>query len=292
MRKTSNPKIILITGTSSGFGLRMAARFASQGHQVIATMRNLEKQGALLDEVKRRGGGLVEVMPLDVTDSQSIKDLATTIGARFGYVDVLINNAGYGIGGFFEDLTEEEIREQMETNFFGVQNLTRQIIPFMRQRRQGKIINLSSVAGFSTSPCFSAYNTSKWALEAFSESLRYELKQFGIDVHVIEPGTYRTKIFYENARYAQNFDNPNSPYYNLSQNLKKRVMDFVDDCHKDPEEIAIVAEKLIKAKHAPFRNIPDIESQILFTLRKFLPFRAYSFMIEKALLSGVKTRLK
>ncbi len=292
MKKTSNPKIILITGTSSGFGLRMAARLASHGHQIIATMRDLDKKGALLDEVKRRGGGLVDIFALDVTNPESIKTLGTTIGALYGYVDVLINNAGYGIGGFFEDLTEEEIREQMETNFFGVQNLTRQIIPFMRQRKKGKIINISSVAGFSTSPCFGAYNTSKWALEAFSESLRYELKYFGIDVHLIEPGTYRTKIFYENARYAQNFDNPNSPYYNLSQFLKQRVMDFVDDCHKDPEDVAVIAERLINSKHAPFRNIPDIESQIQFILRKFLPFRAYSFLIEKALLSGVKTRLK
>ena len=287
MPENTDPKIILITGTSSGFGLLTAARLAAAGHTVIATMRNLNKNVALQEEVKRRGGS-VDLMPLDVINPESIKTTIKDIGAKYGYIDVLINNAGYGLGGFFEDLSEGEIRQQFETNFFGVQNVTRAVIPLMRARRSGKIINISSIAGFSTSPAFGAYNASKWALEAFSESLRYELGFFGIDVLLIEPGTYKTKIFYENAKYAQNFHNETSPYYPISRHLEKKVREFVDDCFKDPEEVAILAEKLIRTKNPGFRNIPDIESRVMFFLRKVLPFRTYSFIIRKALFQGLK----
>lgn len=262
-----------------------AARLASKGYQVIATMRNLAKQNILLNEVNRRGGQ-AQVVCLDVTDQESIRKAIAHAAAEYGHIDVLVNNAGYGIGGFFEDLTEEEIRQQMETNFFGVQNLTRAVIPLMRRRKGGRIINISSVAGFSASPAFGAYNASKWALEAFSESLHYELKFFGIDVLLIEPGTYRTKIFFENARYAGNFDNPASPCYPIAQHLKKKVMAYVEDCHKDPEEVPALVERLILDKNPPFRSIPDIESKILFLLRKFLPFRVYRWMIRTMLFHG------
>ena len=284
-----SPKIILITGCSSGFGLLTAARLASKGHHVIATMRDTQKQSALLSEVNKRGGQ-VTILQLDVTKKNSVLQTISEIASKHGYIDVLINNAGYGVGGAFEDLTDEEIRQQMETNFFGVQNVTREVIPLMRPRRKGKIINISSAAGLSASPCFSAYNASKWALEGFSESLRYELKLWGIDVHLVEPGTYKTKIFYENARYCKNFDNQNSPYYELSQHLKNKVMRYVDDCYKNPEDVAVLIEKLIHAKNPPFRNIPDIESQFLFWARKILPFRVYSGVIQKKLFQGLKEK--
>ena len=287
MPKSIEGKIVLITGCSSGFGLHTAAHLASRGCKVIATMRNLEKQNALLNEVQRRGG-TVEVLQLDVTDKTTVKEAITHIAAKHGYVDVLVNNAGCGLGGFFEDLTDSEIRQNMETNFFGVQNVTREIIPLMRQRKKGKIINISSVSGFSTSPAFGAYNASKWALEAFSESLRYELKLFGIDVLLIEPGVYRTKIFYENAHYAHNFDNPESPYYPVSQYLKKKMTEHVEDCHKDIEEIPLLIEKLIRAATPSFRNIPDIESKMLYILRRILPFSIYSWIIRKTLFSGYR----
>ncbi|MBI5415538.1 MAG: SDR family oxidoreductase [Candidatus Omnitrophica bacterium] len=288
MSQPSNSPVVFITGCSSGFGLLTAARLASRGYRVVATMRDTRKQGSLTSEINRRGG-IADIVPMDVTDKASVTRAVDHVNGRYGYIDVLVNNAGYGIGGFFEDLTDEEIRAQFEVNFFGVQNVTRAVIPLMRQRRRGKIINISSVAGFSASPAFSAYNASKWALEAFSESLRYELKFFGIDVLLVEPGTYKTRIFYENARYARYFDHPNSPYYAISRHLKKKVAAYVEDCHKDPEEIGIIVEKLIRAKNPPFRNIPDVEGQILYWLRRALPFRVYSAMIRAFFLKGLKT---
>lgn len=287
MSKTDPSKIILITGCSSGFGLHTVAHLASKGHRVVATMRNLDKKSPLLSEVHRRGGE-VDLLRLDVTDKATIKSAVRQVASEYGYIDVLVNNAGMGMGGFFEDLTEEDIREIMEVNFFGVQAVTREVIPLMRSRKQGKIINISSVSGFSTSPAFGAYNASKWALEAFSESLRYELKFFGIDVVLVEPGTYVTKIFSDNVRYAQNFNNPQSPYYFISQFLKRKVEDYVADCHKDIEEIPMLIEKLIRAANPSFRNIPDIEGKMLYLLRKLLPFSLYSFLIRKALFSGMK----
>jgi len=287
MSVSTNSKVVLITGCSSGFGLYTAAHLSSKGYRVVATMRNLEKQSSLQSEVSRHKGQ-IDILQLDVTDNNSIKEAIKQVAAQYGYIDILVNNAGYGLGGFFEDLTEEEIRHSMETNFFGVQAVTREVIPLMRQRKQGKIINISSVSGFSTSPAFGAYNASKWALEGFSESLRYELKFFGIDVLLIEPGTYKTKIFTENARYASNFDNPQSPYYPISQFLKKRVVDYFKDCHKDIEEVPELIEKLIKSPNPSFRSIPDIESQMLYILRKILPFRVYSFLLRKILFHGLK----
>ncbi|MCA9402085.1 MAG: SDR family oxidoreductase, partial [Candidatus Omnitrophica bacterium] len=184
-------KIVMVTGCSSGFGIKISARLASKGYQVISTLRNLYRQDELLNAVKERGGE-VTVMPLDVNALYTIDDCISQIRHKFGRIDVLVNNAGYGIGGFFEDLTDEEIRRQMDTNFFGVQNVTRRVLPLMREQKEGKIINISSVSGFSSQPAFSAYSASKWALEAFSESLHYEVEPFGIKVLLIEPGTYKT----------------------------------------------------------------------------------------------------
>ena len=158
----------------------------------------------------------------------------------------------------------------------------------MRQRKGARIINISSIGGLSSTPCLGAYNASKWALEGFSESLYYELKQFGIKVCLIEPGVYKTKIFEENRRYAANFSNPDSPYFDMSRHLKKRVDNFVADCHKDPEEIAQLVEKLIEAKNPPFRNRPDVEAKTQALFKRFLPFSLYSRIVESVAFKGLR----
>jgi len=289
MALSSSPQVILITGCSSGFGLVTTAHLAAKGHHVVATMRDLRKSPALMSAVKEKQG-IVDLHQLDVTDPKSISTAISAVGDKYGYLDVLVNNAGYGIGGFFEDLDEEEIRDQFETNFFGLQNVTREAIKLMRPRKRGKIINISSIAGLSASPCFGAYNASKWAVEGFSESLRYEMKFFGIDVLLIEPGMYRTKIFYENARHARDFHNPQSPYYPLSLYLEKRTREHYAECRKDPQDIARLVEKLILDPHPPFRNIPDFPSRILFSLRRILPFSLYSRLIKKAIFRDLPQR--
>ena len=286
-RSDQEKKVILITGCSSGFGMLTAARLSTSGHHVFATMRDLESRFDLYEAVKARGGQ-VNFLPLDVTNHASIKTVVSHIGSQFGNIDVLINNAGYGIGGFFEDLSDNDIRQQMEVNFYGVQNVTRQVIPFMRSKRSGKIINISSVSGFSASPCFGAYNASKWALEGFTESLRQELKFFGIDVLLVEPGTYKTKIFHDNAHYAKDFSNPNSPYFLISFFLEKKTRQYVDRLRKNPEDVARLIERLIERKDVPFRNHPDWESRMLFISKRVLPYRLFEWLLRRGLFFDLK----
>jgi len=265
----------------------MAIRLASLGHKVIATMRNLQRRDELDYEIHKRKLK-IDVAQLDVTDIQSIGNAVSAVKEKYKRVDVLINNAGYGIGGFFEDLTEAEIRQQFETNFFGVQNMTREVLPIMRSRKKGRIINISSISGFTSSAAFGAYSSSKWALEAFSESLREEMKFFGIDVLLVEPGIYDTAIFKRNSQSAKNFDNPKSPYYHLSQFLKKKIENTVGKSARNPEEVAALVEKLINAKNPPFRTIPDRGSQIHYLMHKFLPFKLYSWVHQKVLFGDFK----
>jgi len=287
METTSAKEVVLITGCSSGFGLLTAARLSSLGYQVVATMRNLDKKSFLLDEVKKRGGKIA-LYPLDVTDILSIRQVISEVKSRFGRIDVLVNNAGYAIGGFFEDLTQEEIRQQMETNFFGVQNVTREVLPLMRAANRGKIINISSVSGRTTWPALGAYNASKFALEGFSESLSHEVFPFGITVSLIEPGSYPTKIFDNNRRYAKNFDNPQSPYYSFSNKMRNMVDEGMKKNRMDPEDIACLVEEIIKSKNPRMRYIPDWTSRILLGLRTFLPFAILAWIIRRAIYS--KTR--
>ena len=261
----------------------MAARLASRGHFVYATMRDITKKQPLLAEVDQRGGSVC-ILPLDVTNPETIKAAVKEIAIERGHIDVLINNAGFGIGGFFEDLTDEDLRQQMETNFFGVLNVTREVLPLMRPRRKGKIINISSLAGISSSPCFSAYNSSKWALEGFSESLYHEMRLFDIDVLLVEPGTYKTKIFFEHARYAKNFFNADSPYFEISQRLRSLVDNYVTRSTKDPEEVAKLVEGLIDRKKPPLRNQPDAQAKMIFFLRRFIPFRVWAWGVRRALI--------
>jgi len=281
-------KVVLITGCSSGFGLRIAARLSAGSYHVVASMRDLDKKNNLLGEVEIRKGKL-DLVRLDVTDISTIKEAIETVKSQYGRLDVLINNAGYGIGGFFEDLSQDEIRAQMETNFFGVQNVTREVIPLMREQGQGLIVNISSVSGLYGLPCFGAYNASKWALEGFSESLFYELLPFGIKVCLVEPGVYKTKIFYENRRYASRFFNQESPYYEISQAFQKRTNDHVKADNKDPEDVAILIEDIINNDNPSFRNIPDAQSRFLYLLKRFLPFRLFSWAAAKALYAGMTT---
>ena len=282
------PKVILITGCSSGFGLLIAARL-SKNYRVYATMRNLEKKQALLDEVKKREGR-VEVLELDVTKPDTIKSAVSQIIQREGRIDVLVNNAGYGVGGFFEDLTPEEIRAQFDTNFFGQQNAIREVLPFMRQARSGKIITVTSIAGFYSSPAFGSYNSSKWALEGFLEGLYYELKPFDIQVCAIEPGSYNTNIFQANRRYAKGFDNPKSPYYERSQFLNKKVLDFVSGLRRGPESVACLAQKLIESENPPFRNFADPQAKIILTLKRILPFGLFSVILYRVLFLGLNRK--
>jgi NAD(P)-dependent dehydrogenase (short-subunit alcohol dehydrogenase family) len=283
----NNQKVVLITGTSSGFGLLTAIRLAAAGHFVYATMRDVSKAELLLQEVKKRGGQVI-LRALDVTKPNTIAKVVEEIKEHHHHLDVVINNAGFGLGGFFEDLSDEEIRSQMEVNFFGVQNVCRAVIPMMRTRRQGKIINISSIAGQSGTPSLSAYNASKWALEGFSESLYHEMAMFGVQVVLIEPGSYPTKIFSDNARYGKSFNDPNSPYYAMSQKLAKFVKAEMDKSKKDPEDVARLIEQVVNAKNPRLRYVSDFLSGMRVMAGKVVPPSIYNYIFRKVIYGDFK----
>ncbi|MEL6268807.1 MAG: SDR family oxidoreductase [Chloroflexota bacterium] len=177
---------IVITGASSGIGKATATYFAQQGWKVAATMRTPEKETDLKEMDN------VSLYQLDVTDPDSIEKAATQILSEFETVDVLLNNAGYGLAGPLEAATREQIRKQFDTNVIGLMDVTRAFLPHMRANQSGVILNVSSIGGLITFPFLSLYHSTKWAVEGLSESLYYELGQIGIRVKLIEPGGVAT----------------------------------------------------------------------------------------------------
>lgn len=175
-------KSIVITGSSSGIGKATAKYFAEQGWKVAATMRKPENETEL-NQIKN-----VSLYALDVTDDSSIANATRQILNDFGTVDVLLNNAGYAVAGSFEAATTEQIHTQFNTNVFGLMSVTRAFLPHFRANQAGVILNVSSIGGLITFPLISLYHSTKWAVEGFSESLSYELGEFGIQVKIIEPG--------------------------------------------------------------------------------------------------------
>jgi NAD(P)-dependent dehydrogenase (short-subunit alcohol dehydrogenase family) len=219
--------IALITGTSSGIGLATAVSLARRGHKVIATMRNLE--GATeLQKIISTEQLPITVADLDVNDDASVERSIGRALAENGRIDVLVNNAGVGLGGSVEELPLDVFREVMETNYFGPLRCIKAVLPSMRERRHGCIVNVTSIAGRIALPPQAAYAASKWALEALSECLAQEMRAFNVRVAIVEPGVIATPIFskarplpadspYPHSRrqralFAASLAQPTSPY--------------------------------------------------------------------------------
>ena len=190
-------KTVLITGASSGIGKETAIYFAKNGWNVAATMRNIHDINVC--DLKN-----IRKFTLDVNDESSIKLAIEKTIEKFGQIDVIVNNAGYAAAGAFECATTEQIKKQFDVNVFGLMNVTRAILPYFRERMQGTIINLASVAGHAAFPSFSLYNATKYAVVGYSEALQYELKQFNIKVKIVEPGPIKTDFYNRSMDVLQN----------------------------------------------------------------------------------------
>ena len=274
-------KICLITGCSSGFGF-LFVKYLSKKHRVIATVRNPQSILDLKNTFSPSELKNIDIQLLDVTKTTSIKPCLSYIKKQYGKIDVLVNNAGYGLGGFFEDLTEHEIRNQLETNFFGLQSVTREALPLLRKIKGSKIINISSIAGLVGSPGLSAYNASKWAVEGFSESLYFEVLPFDIYVVLIEPGPFKTKILTENVHLASNIKNPQSPYFMQSQKLLNKLNLVVDKLLDDPKKVAQLVDRIVEERQPSFRYVIGKTAKLRYWLKRFLPFSLYSYFVKKA----------
>ncbi len=232
----ADARVVVITGASSGFGLLASVELARRGLRVFASMRDVGKAGALADAA-RAAGVTVETIALDVTRADSIAAAVAEVRARAGRIDVLVNNAGIALGGFLEDVDMDELREQFETNFFGLVAMTKAVVPDMRARRSGRIINISSISGRLANPGTSSYCASKFAVEGLSESLRLELLPFGVHVVLVEPGSFKTDIFEKNRRVARRAFDPASPYFAQTKRLEAFVNKMLARSTADPKDV-------------------------------------------------------
>src|ERR687886_1750234 len=211
-----NHKVAIVTGSSSGIGYETSLALARDGFLTYATMRNVNK-GENIKSVATKENLPVHIQQLDVTDDVSVKNAIESISSETGgRTDVLVNNAGYGLNGAFEDLAMDEIKAQYETNLFGLIRTTQAVLPIMRKQKSGIIVNISSAAGRFGLPGSSAYVSTKFAVEGLSESMSYELEPFGIKVILIEPGVIKTN-FANNIVIAKKSQSPNSPYSQMMQ---------------------------------------------------------------------------
>ena len=192
-------KVWFLTGASSGFGAAFTKAIIEKGDKVAATFRKPEQASEFSQQYENNGIGLV----MDVTSREQVEAAVQKAVAQYGTIDVLVNNAGYGTVGAIEEFSMEEIRQQMETNFFGAVAVTKEVLPTMREKGKGHIIQISSVAGFRALGGFGIYNASKFALEGFSEALAYEAAPFGIKVTIVEPGPFRTEFAGNSIKAAE-----------------------------------------------------------------------------------------
>ena len=235
--------VAVVTGSASGNGFETSLLLAKNRFYTYATMRNLEKS-ARIKEIAKKDSLPIEVLQLDVTDDKSVTDAIDVISNRQGRIDVLVNNAGYEQHGPVEELSMEEIKTQFETNFFGAVRVMKAVLPMMRKQRSGTIVNVSSIGGKIGVPLNSAYVGSKFALEGFSESMKYELEGFGIKVILIEPGAVNTN-YLENSRQAQKAMNPDSPYAELSKMVSEGVRERFKETQ--PFYPYVIAEVILTA---------------------------------------------
>ncbi len=264
-------KVILITGSSSGIGKETVKLFQTKNWKVAATMRSPAKA----DDLQRIAD--VECFRLDVTDVDSIKNAIAETIIRFGRIDAVVNNAGYGLVGAFEAATQEQIEKQFQTNVFGLMNVCREILPYFREQKRGTIVNVASVGGRITFPLYSLYHGTKWAVEGFSESLQYEVRPFNIKIKIIEPGPIKTD-FYERSQDFTIKEGLHAYDHYINKvlpNLQK-----AGDKAPDPN---IVAEVIYNAvTDGSWKMRYSANSRMLLTLRKFLPNTLFYAIVRQA----------
>ena len=275
-------KVAVITGSSSGIGLLTAIDFAANAYRVVATMRDLGRSGRLEEAAQKAGvRERLDLRRLDVTELDTLTGAVEQIVRDHGRIDVLVNNAGFSVAGFAEDMSLDELRHQFETNFFGNVAMSKAVLPAMRKQKSGHIINVTSVGGRVGHPLLSAYCASKFALEGWSESLRIETHSLGIRVSLIEPGAYDTDIWERNVVIAKGALDENSP----NKERSRRFTEFVKGSARHRRDAREVAQVILRVANDPNPKLryligPDARMQVW--LKRLLPWNRYERMIAKA----------
>lgn len=272
-------KIVLITGATAGIGRATALHLASRGHHVIATGRKVAELVKLQAEAESTTGKL-DTIALDVTSAGSIA-LAVEEVARLtgGYgLDVLVNNAGYGAIGPTSEIGDAELRRQYDTNVFGLMAVTRAFLPQMRERGHGRIINVSSVGGRFTMPFFGVYNSTKYAVESLSDAMRYELRPFGIDVTLIEPGVIRTN--FEATAVSSISQYAASPYAGAMKQVEA-MSKTLDRFAAEPIVIAKAIDRAVRVKRPAARYVAPRFNSVVIALKTVLPTRMFDWTMRR-----------
>lgn len=272
--------VAIVTGSSSGIGLATSLALARNGYLTYATMRNLAKRDSIQSTAEKQHLS-IRTVQLDVTDENSVKNAIQSILSESGRIDLLVNNAGYGLTGALEDIRIDEIRALYETNLFGVIRVTQAVLPTMRKQGSGRIINISSGAGRIGYPGGSAYVSSKFALEGLSESMAYEIEQFGIRTVLVEPGFVRTN-FGENIVIAKKAQDPNSPYSQMMMQMKsssyrRRMIENASDA----DLVASVVVEAATAKEPNLRYLAGEDVQQMVAAKKNLSDEEFQKMIRQ-----------
>lgn len=277
----TNEQIVLITGATAGIGRHAALHLAKLGLWVIATGRKREALDALARDAK---GSRLDVVELDVTDPESIARAQAEIDRLTdGHgVDVLINNAGYGMAAPLIETTDEDLRRQYDTNVFGLMAVTRAFAAKMIERRRGRIINVSSVGGRVTLPFFGAYNSTKYAVESLSDALRVELGALGIQVALIEPGPIRTEFSGKTMEYVQRYANEESPYAAVYARARE-IREITDARSAGPECVTRAIAHAVTARRAHPRYTMPVSSRLFLWLVSWLPTRVMDALFRRAL---------
>ncbi len=275
-------RTVLVTGCSSGIGLATCHVLSRNNFKTYGTVRNLSKAKKIQDLINRENLSL-KILRLDVNDNQSIKLAIKKILNDTGRIDVLINNAGYGMFGPIEEITIQEIKKQFETNFFGAIRLIKAIVPIMRKQGNGTIVNISSMVGRFAVPLNSAYVSSKFAVEGLSESISFELKEFGIRVIVIEPGVVKSDFFHKLKVKGMNLE---SPYHEL---MERRV-NFLDKAMKNSltssYDVADTILDALNSKDPKFRYVIGNDATNSLRMRNSLSDRKFMEWIRAGIFQG------
>jgi NAD(P)-dependent dehydrogenase (short-subunit alcohol dehydrogenase family) len=238
-------KTWIITGTGRGFGREFAIAALKRGDRVAATARNT---AALADLVDTYGDAIVP-LPLDVTDPTAVRTAVAMAHEQLGRLDVVVNNAGYGLFGTVEEITEQQLRDQLEVNLFGVLRMTQAVLPILRDQGSGHIVQISTVGGIAAFPTLGGYHASKWALEGLSESLAQEVAPFGISVTLIEPGGYSTDWAGSSAVHAE----PQPQYDALRTTFIEQQMNAPAELTGEPAAAGSALLTVVDAEQPPLR---------------------------------------
>ena len=284
MNETDRQKVAVVTGSSSGIGYATSLLLAKSGFYTYASARNINKSASLqsIADAERLP---LELIQLDVTDESSVEDAIKKIVLEKGRIDVLVNNAGYGLFGAFEELSLDEIKAQFETNFFGVVRVTQHVIPIMRTAQNGGsgsiIVNVSSINGHLAFPVISAYVSTKFAIEGLSESIAYELEPFGIKVILIEPGAIGSN-FMKGSILSKRALDPQSPYSEFVQKIRAKISSDHENATQ-PDEVAKNIVQAILSEKPEFRYVVGSDAVNLLEARKNMSYSDFQKMIRNVI---------